>query len=164
MTLEILNECETFWYILFPLIHYGYTLILKMVKTYFPRTFYKLNRNRANNILLKSYEKCKTFHVDGFLWIPAILKKFQKRRDHSFCLYREIDSSKMHRVKYLNFCGSSVWTSLCFLTWCFLPVILKPLTVIEQMLYRWKAIKNTQLFCVDQFFILAMAQKNFFNT
>ena len=57
MALESLKKCKTFWYILFLQIHYGFTLILKMAKTYFRRNFYKLYRNGANNILLKSYKK-----------------------------------------------------------------------------------------------------------
>ena len=35
MALESLNKCETFWYILFLQIHYGFTLILKMAKNVF---------------------------------------------------------------------------------------------------------------------------------
>ena len=47
-----------------------------------------------------------------------------------------------------------------FLTCCFLPVTPQPLTGISQMEYRWKAVENTPLFRVDQFFILVMVQKN----
>ena len=75
----------------------------KWQKTYFRLNFYKLYRNWANNILLKSYGKCETFSC---WWFSLILSRFQvisKRRDHSFYLYRETDSSKMHHVKNLNF-------------------------------------------------------------
>ena len=51
----------------------------------------------------KPTENAKLFHVDDFLWFLAVFKQFRKRRDHSFCLYHETDSSKMQRVKNLNF-------------------------------------------------------------
>ena len=43
----------------------------KWLKTYFPRNFYKLYRNEANNIPLKSYGKCKTFPCWWFSQIPS---------------------------------------------------------------------------------------------
>ena len=58
----------------------------------------------------------------------------------------------MHRVKNLNFINTSTWTSLCFFTCYFLLVALHPLTGIEQVIYRWKAAVNTQLFRLAHFF------------
>ena len=54
---------------------------------------------------------------------------------------------------YLNF--------TLFLTCYFLFVTPKPLSGIEQMIYRWKAVENAQLLHVDQFFILATVQNIF---
>ena len=75
----------------------------KWLKTYFRRNFYKLYRNGANNISLQSYEKCETFSCWWFSLIPSCFQVISKTAGHSFCLYRETDSSKMHRVKNLNF-------------------------------------------------------------
>ena len=67
----------------------------------------------------------------------------------------------MHRVKNLNFISTSTWTSLCFFTCYFLLVALHPLTGIEQVIYRWKAAVNTQLFCLDHFFHTRDGLKDF---
>ena len=45
--------------------------IVKWLKTYFHRNFYKLHRNGANNILFKSYEKCETFSCWWFSLNPS---------------------------------------------------------------------------------------------
>ena len=73
----------------------------------------------------------------------------------------------MHRVKNLNFLVSvpelhSVFHVIFLLVDLHpLLVALHPLTGIEQVIYRWKAAVNTQLSCVDHFFILAMILKVF---
>ena len=82
-------------------------------------------------------------------------------------LYRETDSSKMHRMKNLNFSACllelhSVFHVLFLLVDLHpLLVALHPLTGIEQVIYRWKAAVNTQLSHVDHFFILATILKVF---
>ena len=54
--LESLNKCETFWNVLILPILYG---------------LYGLYRNWADNIPLKSYEKCETFSCRWFSLIPS---------------------------------------------------------------------------------------------
>jgi len=83
----------------------------KWLKTYFRRNFYKLNRNEANNIPLKSYGKCATFSCRWFLWFLAIFKQFWKQRDHALCLLSQNrvfenaprDELELHQHVYLNF-------------------------------------------------------------
>ena len=136
----------------------------KWRKTYFWRNFYKIYWNGANNIPLKSYGKCETFSC---WWFSLILSRFQVRRDHSFCLYRETDSSKMHRVKNLNFSARvpklhSVFHVIFLLVGLHpLLVTLHPFTGIEQVIYRWKAAVNMQLSRINRFFILATILKVF---
>ena len=73
MALESLRKCETFCYILFLPNPYDFKLILKMAKK-IARNFYKLYRNEADNIPLKSYGKCKKIYVDGFLRFLDVFK------------------------------------------------------------------------------------------
>ena len=60
----------------------------------------------------------------------------------------------------LNF--TLFFTCFFFLIYLYpLLLSLHPLTGIEQVIYRWKAIVNTQLSRVDHFFILATILKVF---
>ena len=63
------------------------------------------------------------------------------------------DGNALHAV--VELLGHVCLNFTLFLMCYFLPVTPKPLTGIEQMIYRWKAVENSQLSCVDQFFILA---------
>ena len=64
------------------------------------------------------------------------------------------------RHVYLNF---TLFFHVLFLLVALHPLLvaLHPLTGIEQVIYRWKAIVNTQLSRVDHFFILATVLKVF---
>ena len=53
----------------------------KWRKTYFCRIFYKLYRNGANNIPLKSYGKCETFLCWQCSLIPSCFQVILKNRD-----------------------------------------------------------------------------------
>ena len=77
-----------------------------------------------------------------------------------FRLYRETDSLKMHRVKNLNFTLFFHVLSLLVALHALL-VALHPLTRIEEVIYRWKAVVNTQLSRINRFFILVMVLKVF---
>ena len=132
----------------------------KWLKTYFRRNFYKLYRNGANNIPLKSYGKCETFSCWWFSLIPSRFQVISKTA-RSFVLplsrKRFFENAPREELELL---GMSTWTSLCFSRVFFL-VALHPLTGIEQVIYRWKVVVNTQLSRVDHFFILATILKVF---
>ena len=74
-------------------------------------------------------------------------------------------SSKMHRVKNLNFSARvpelhSVFHVIFLLVGLHpLLVTLHPFTGIEQVIYRWKADVSTEVSCVDHLFILATILK-----
>ena len=112
----------------------------------------------------KATENAKLSHVDGFLWFLAVFKLFRKRQNHSFYLYRNTDSSKMHHVKNLSFSACLLQLHSVFHV-LFLLAALQPLTGtltrIKQVIYRWKADVNTQLSRVDRFFIHAAILKVF---
>ena len=164
MALKSLKKCETFLYVLFLLIHYDFMSVLKMVKMYFCRNFYKFDRNGANNIPLKSYGKCETFPCWWFSMIPSRFQVISKMA-RSFVLplsqNRFFKNAPREEPELL---GMSTWTSLCF-SRAFLSVAFHPLPGtligIEQVIYRWKADVNTQLYRVDHFFILATILKVF---
>ena len=127
----------------------------KWLKMYFCRNFYKLYRNGANNIPLKSYEKRETFSCWWFSLIPSRFQVISKMAG-SFVLplsrNRLFENAPREELELL---GMSTWTSLWFFHVLFLLIALHPLTGIEQVIYRWKAAVNTQLSRVDRFFILA---------
>ena len=114
MVLESLRKCETFLYILFLPIPYGFKSILKMAKTYFPRNFYKLYQNGANNIPLKSYEKFESFSCWWFSVIPSCFQVITKMA-RSFVLplswNRFFENAPREEHELL---GMSTWTSLFF--------------------------------------------------
>ena len=100
----------------------------KWLKTYFCRNFYKLYRNGANNISMKSYRKCETFSCWWFSLIPSRFQVISKMaRSFVLPLSRNRLFENAPREE-LNFCGSSAWTSLCFFTSFFLLVALHSLT------------------------------------
>ena len=114
MALESLNKCETFLYILFLPIPYGFKSILKMAKYVFPRNFYKLYRNGANNIPLKSYGKCKTFLCWSFSPIPSNFQVISKTtRSFVLPLSRKRFAKNASR-EVPELLGMKPWTSLCF--------------------------------------------------
>ena len=86
----------------------------KWLKTYFLRNFYKLYRNWANNIPLKSYEKCETIL---YWWFSLITSLFQVilKTTRSFIL--PLSRNRFFRNAprgELELLGMSTWTSLCF--------------------------------------------------
>ena len=121
----------------------------KWRKTYFHRNFYKLYRNGANNIPLKSYGKCETFSCWWFSLNPGRFQVISKIA-RSFILplsrNRFFENAPREEPELL---GMSTWTSLCFSRVFFLValhsllVALHPLTGIEQLIYRWKAAVST---------------------
>ena len=86
----------------------------KWRNTYFRHNFYKLYRNWANNIPLKSYRKCETFSC---WWFYLILSHFQviSKMARSFVLplsrNRFFENAPREEPELL---GMSTWTSLCF--------------------------------------------------
>ena len=86
----------------------------KWRKTYFRRNFYKLYRNGANNIPLKSYGKCETFSCWWFSLIPSRFQVISKMA-RSFVLplsrNRFFENAPREEPELL---GMSTWTSLCF--------------------------------------------------
>ena len=86
----------------------------KWIKMFFGRNFYKLYRNGANNIPLKSYEKCKTFSC---WWFSLILSRFQViLKTARSCVLHLTRSWFFENVppEELELLGMSTWTSLCF--------------------------------------------------
>ena len=168
MALESLKKCETFLYILFLIIIYSFKSNWKMAKTYFWHSLYILYRNGANNIPLKSYGKCETFSCWWFSLIPSRFQVIAKMaRSFVLPLSRNWFFKNAPRWRtwtsrhvYLNF---SLFFHVLFLLVALHPLLvtLHPLTGIEQVIYRWKAAVNTQLSCVDHFFILPMILKVF---
>ena len=126
----------------------------KWQKTYFHRNFYKLYRNWANNIPSKSYGKCETFSCWWFSLIPSRFQVIPKTAGsfvlplpwNRFFENAPREESELHSI-----------FRVIFLLVALDPLLLAlhPLTGIEQVIYRWKAAVNTQLFRVDHFFILA---------
>ena len=114
MSSERLNKCETFWYVLFLPILYGFKSVLKMEKMYFRRNFYELFRNWVNNIPLNSYRKCETFSC---WWFSLISSRFQviPKTAGSFVLplprNRFFENAPHEESELL---GACTWTSLCF--------------------------------------------------
>ena len=86
----------------------------KWRKTYFRRNFYKLYRNGANNIPLKSYGKCETFSCWWFSLIPSRFQVISKMA-RSFVLplsrNRFFENAPREEPELL---GACTWTSLCF--------------------------------------------------
>ena len=122
---------------------------------YFCRNFYKLHRNEANNILLKSYGKYKTFSCWWFSLNPS---HFQVILETSRSLILPLSRNRfvenaLREVLELRWQFCLNFT--LFFTYFFLLVALHSLTGIKQVIYRWKAVVNTQLSRVDHFFILA---------
>ena len=86
----------------------------KWLKTYFRRNFYKLYRNGANNIPLKSYGKCETFSCWWFSLIPSRFQVILKTaRPFVLPLSRNRFFENAPREE-LELLGMSTWTSLCF--------------------------------------------------
>ena len=81
---------------------------------YFCRNFYKLYRNEANNIPLKSYGKCETFPCWWFSLIPSRFPVISKTA-RSFILplswNRFFENAPREEPELL---GACTWTSLCF--------------------------------------------------
>ena len=119
----------------------------KWRKMYFRHNFYKLYRNGANNIPLKSYGKCETFSCWWFSLIPSrfqVITKMAKSFVLPLSRNRFFENAPREEPELL---GMSTWTSL-FFSRAFLPVALHPLTGIEQVIYQWKADINMQKFCI----------------
>ena len=87
---------------------------IKWWKTYFSGNFYKLYRNGANNIPLKSYGKCETFPCWWFSLIPSCFELILKTAG-SFVLplprNRFFENAPREEPELLDAC---TWTSLCF--------------------------------------------------
>ena len=87
---------------------------LKRLTTYFPRNFYELYRNGANNIPLKSYGKCETFWCWWFSMNPGHFQVISKTAG-SFILTlsrnRFFENAPREEPGLL---GACTWTSLCF--------------------------------------------------
>ena len=86
----------------------------KWRKMYFHRNFYKLYRNGANNIPLKSYGKCKTFSCWWFSLIPSRFQVISKMAGS--CVLplsrnRFFKNAPREEPEFLDAC---TWTSLCF--------------------------------------------------
>ena len=90
----------------------------KWWKMYFCHNFYKLYRNCANNIPLKSYGKCETFSYWRFSLIPSCFQVIPKMAG-SFVLplsrNRFFENAPHEEPELL---GACTWTSLYFFT-CF---------------------------------------------
>ena len=86
----------------------------KWPKTYFCHNFYKLYRNGANNIPLKSYGKCETFPCWWFSLSPSRFPVISKMA-RSFVLplsrNRFFKNAPREELELLGVC---TWTSLCF--------------------------------------------------
>ena len=86
----------------------------KWLKTYFRRNFYKLYRNGANNIPLKSYGKCETFSCWWFSLIPSRFQVISKTaRSFVLPLSRNRFAKNASR-EVRELLGMKPWTSLCF--------------------------------------------------
>ena len=86
----------------------------KWLKTYFLHNFYKLYRNGANNIPLKSYRKCKTFSCWWFSLIPNRFQVISITAGScvlSLSRNRFFENAPREEPELL---GMSTWTSLCF--------------------------------------------------
>ena len=133
----------------------------KWRKTYFRRNFYKLYQNGANNIPLKSYGKCETFSCWWFSLIPSRFQVITKMA-RSFVLplsrNRFFENAPREEPELPSACS---WTSLCFWSAIF-SITPQPNTRIEQIVYWWKVVENTQVFRVDHFFILATIHNIFY--
>ena len=86
----------------------------KWRKTYFRRIFYKLYRNGANNIPLKSYGKCETFLCSQFFLIPSHFQVISKTAG-SFILFLSRNRFAKNASREVPaLLGMKPWTSLCF--------------------------------------------------
>ena len=75
MALESLKKCETFWYVLFLTILYGFKSVSKMVKKLIFAVFSTNFIGMAQMIYRwKATENVKLLHVDSFLWFLAVFK------------------------------------------------------------------------------------------
>ena len=86
----------------------------KWQKTYFRCNFYKLYRNAANNIPLKSYGKCETFSCWYFSMISSRFQVISKTVGS--CVLplsrnRFFENAPREEPELL---GACTWTSLCF--------------------------------------------------
>ena len=126
-----------------------------MAKNIFWHNFYILYRNGANNIPLNSCGKCETFSCWWFSLNPSNFQVIsQTARSLVLPLSRNrfVENALREVLELLwQFCLNFTLFFTCF----FLLVALHSLTGIKQVIYRWKAAINTQLFRVDHFFILA---------
>ena len=114
MALKSLIKCETFWYVLFLPIVYGFKSVSKMAKKYFCHNFYKLYRNGANNIPLKSYGKCKTFSC---WWFSLISSRFQVISKMAGSCVLPLSRNRFFENvprEEPGLLGACTWTSLCF--------------------------------------------------
>ena len=86
----------------------------KWRKTYFHRNFYKLYRNGANNIPLKSYGKCETFSCWLFSLIPSHFQVILKTAGSFFLPLPWNRFAKNASREVPELLGACTWTSLCF--------------------------------------------------
>ena len=114
MAMESLRNAKLFCIYYFSQFPMVLSQFWKWIKRFFGRNFYKLYRNEANNIPLKSYGKCETFSC---WWCSLIPSRFHVilKMARSFVppISRNIFFEKAPREE-LNFCVSSAWTSLYF--------------------------------------------------
>ena len=86
----------------------------KWLKTYFCHNLYKLYRNGANNIPLKSYGKFETFSCWWFSLIPSRFQVIPKTAGLFILLLprnRFFENAPREEPELLSAC---TWTSLCF--------------------------------------------------
>jgi hypothetical protein len=81
---------------------------------YIRRNFYKLWRNGANNIPLKSYGKCETFSCWWFSLIPSRFQVISKTARSFFLPLSRNRFFENAPREELELLGMSTWTSLCF--------------------------------------------------
>ena len=81
---------------------------------YFHGNFYKLYRNGANNIPLKSYRKCGTFLCRWFSLIPSHFQVILKTARSCVLPLSRNRFFKNAPREETELLGMSTWTSLCF--------------------------------------------------
>ena len=118
----------------------------KWWKMYFCRNFYKLYRNGANNIPLKSYGKCETFSSWWFSLIPRCFQVISKTV-RSFVLpllqNRFFKNASCEVLELLwRFCLNFTLFFTCFFLLVALHSLARTLTGIKQVIHRWKAAIN----------------------
>ena len=86
----------------------------KWRKMYFRRNFYKLYRNEANDIPLKSYGKCETFSCWWFSLIPSRFQVILKMNRSCVLPLSGNRFSENAPREELELLGMSTWTSLSF--------------------------------------------------